>query len=56
MFVRERKMYPILKIANQDVMSTRPQLEGIGSGKGRHSKQGFFAGVRSKAMKQRGLS
>jgi hypothetical protein len=31
-------------------------LEGLGSDKGTHTKKGFFAGIKSKAMKQIGLS
>ena len=54
--MKKKQMDPMLKIANKNIMSSRLQLEGLSSDKGAHAKQGFFAGVKSKAMKQIGLS
>lgn len=54
--MKKKQMDPMLKIANKDIMNSRLQLEGLGSDKGTHAKKGFFAGIKSKAMKQIGLS
>lgn len=54
--MKKKQMEPMLKIANKDITSSRLQLEGLSSDKGTHAKQGFFAGVKSKALKQIGLS
>ena len=49
-------MDPLLKIATKDIESSRLQLEGLSSNKGTHSKKGFFAGIKSKAMNKVGLA
>ncbi len=54
--MKKKQMEPMIKIANKNITSSRLQLEGLGSDKGTHSKKGFFAGIKSKAMKQVGLS
>jgi hypothetical protein len=54
--MKKKQMDPLLKIANKNIMSSRLQLEGLSSDKGTHAKKGFFAGIKSKAMKQIGLS
>jgi len=54
--MKRKQMEPMIKIANKNIISSRLQLEGLASDKGTHSKKGFFAGVKSKAMKQIGLS
>jgi hypothetical protein len=54
--MKKKQMDPLLKIANKNIMSSRLQLEGLSSNKGTHAKKGFFAGIKSKAMKQIGLS
>jgi hypothetical protein len=54
--MKKKQMDPMLKIANKNIMSSRLQLEGLSSNKGTHAKKGFFAGIKSKAMKQIGLS
>lgn len=54
--MKKKQMDPMLKIATKDISSSRLQLEGLGSDKGTHTKKGFFAGIKSKAMKQIGLS
>lgn len=54
--MKKKQMDPLLKIASKNISSSRLQLEGLSSDKGTHSKKGFFAGIKSKAMKQIGLS
>ena len=54
--MKKKQMDPLLKIANKNITSSRLQLEGLSSNKGTHAKKGFFAGIKSKAMKQIGLS
>lgn len=54
--MKKKQMDPMLKIATKNISSSRLQLEGLGSDKGTHTKKGFFAGIKSKAMKQIGLS
>lgn len=54
--MKKKQMDPLLKIANKNIMSSRLQLEGLTSDKGTHAKKGFFASIKSKAMKQIGLS
>ena len=54
--MKKTQMDPMLKIANKNIMGSRLQLEGLSSNKGTHAKKGFFAGIKSKAMKQIGLS
>ena len=54
--MKKKQMDPLLKIANKNIMGSRLQLEGLSSNKGTHAKKGFFAGIKSKAMKQIGLS
>lgn len=54
--MKKKQMDPMLKLANKNIMSSRLQLEGLSSDKGTHAKQGFFAGIKSKAMKRIGLS
>jgi len=54
--MKKKQMDPLLKIANKNIMGSHLQLEGLSSNKGTHAKKGFFAGIKSKAMKQIGLS
>lgn len=54
--MKKKQMDPMLKIANKNIMGSRLQLEGLSSNKGTHAKKGFFAGIKSKALKQIGLS
>jgi len=54
--MKKRQMDPMLKIATRNIGSSRLQLEGLGGDKGTHAKKGFFAGIKSKALKQIGLS
>jgi len=54
--MKKKQMDPMLKIATKNISSSRLQLEGLSSDKGTHAKKGFFAGIKSKAMKQIGLS
>ena len=54
--MKKKQMDPMLKIANKNIMASRLQLEGLSSDKGAHAKKGFFAGIKSKALKQIGLS
>jgi len=54
--IKKKQMDPPLKIASKNINSSRLQLEGLASDKGTHIKKGFFAGIKSKAIKQLGLS
>ena len=54
--MKKKQMDPLLKIANKNIMGSRLQLEGLSSNKGTHAKKGFFAGIRSSAMKRIGLA
>ena len=54
--MKRKQMDPMLKIATKNISSSRLQLEGLGSDKGTHIKKGFFAGIKSKALKQIGLT
>lgn len=54
--MKKKQMDPLLKIATKNIESSRLQLEGLSSDKGTHSKKGFFAGVKSKALKRVGLT
>ncbi|UGB39149.1 hypothetical protein [Frateuria soli] len=54
--MKKKQMDPMLKIASKNIQGSRLQLEGLGSNKGTHVKKGFFAGVKSKALKQVGLA
>jgi hypothetical protein len=54
--MKKKQMDPLLKIATKEIESSRLQLEGLSSNKGTHSKKGFFAGIKSKAVKKLGLS
>lgn len=54
--LKRKQMDPLLKIATKNIESSRLQLEGLSSNKGTHSRKGFFAGIKSKAMKKVGLS
>lgn len=54
--MKKKQMDPMLKIATKAIESSRMQLEGLSSNKGTHSKKGFFAGIKSKAMKRIGLA
>lgn len=54
--MKKKQMEPLLKIASKNISSSRLQLEGLASDKGTHVKKGFFASVKSKAIKQLGLS
>lgn len=54
--MKKKQMDPMLKIATKNISSSRLQLEGLGSDKGTHTKKGYFAQIKSKALKQIGLS
>jgi hypothetical protein len=54
--MKKKQMDPMLKIATKDIMNSHLQLEGLSSNKGTHSKPGFFSGIKSKAIKNIGLS
>lgn len=54
--MKKKQMDPMLKIATKAIESSRMQLEGLSSDKGTHSKKGFFAGIKSQAIKKIGLS
>ncbi|MFA6231086.1 MAG: hypothetical protein WC617_13075 [Rhodanobacter sp.] len=54
--MKKNQMEPLIKIASKNIASSRLQLEGLTSDKGTHVKKGFFAGVKSKALKQLHLS
>jgi hypothetical protein len=54
--MKKKQMDPMLKIASKNIQSSRLQLEGLSSNKGTHVKKGFFAGIKSKALKQVGLA
>jgi len=50
--MKKNQMDPMLKIATKDIESSRLQLEGLSTNKGTHSKKGFFAGIKSKALRR----
>ena len=54
--MKKKQMDPLLKIASKDIQGSRLQLEGLSSNKGTHAKKGFFAGIKSKALKQVGVA
>lgn len=54
--MKKKQMDPLLKIATKNITSSRLQLEGLSSNKGTHVKKGYFAQVKSKALKHLGLS
>jgi hypothetical protein len=54
--MKKKQMDPMLKIATKNIEASRIQLEGLAPNKGTHSKKGFFANAKSKAMKKIGLS
>jgi len=54
--MKKKQMDPLIKIATKNITSSRLQLEGLASDKGTHVKKGFFASVKSKALKQLHLS
>ncbi|RYF75968.1 MAG: hypothetical protein EOO29_23255 [Comamonadaceae bacterium] len=54
--MKRKQMEPMLKIATKNIEASRLQLEGLTANKGTHSKKGFFASVKSKAMKKVGLA
>lgn len=54
--MKKKQMDPMLKIASKNIQASRLQLEGLSSNKGTHVKKGFFAGVKSKALKRVGLA
>jgi hypothetical protein len=54
--MKKKQMDPLLKIANKNIESSRIQLEGLSTNKGTHSKKGFFAGIKSKALHGVGLT
>jgi hypothetical protein len=53
--MKKKQMDPMLKIATKNIEASRIQLEGLAPNKGTHSKKGFFANAKSKAMKKIGL-
>ena len=54
--MKKKQMDPMLKIASKNIQSSRLQLEGLSSDKGTHVKKGFFAGIKSTALKRVGLA
>src|SRR5262249_20762511 len=48
--MKRDQMDPLLKIATKNIESARIQLEGLQPNKGTHSKKGFFASIKSKAL------
>ena len=54
--LKKKQMDPLLKIATKNIEGSRLQLEGLASNKGTHSKKGFFAGIKHKALKGVGLA
>ena len=54
--MKQQQMDPLIKIATKNITSSRLQLEGLASDKGTHVKKGFFASVKSRALKQLHLS
>jgi hypothetical protein len=54
--MKKKQMDPMLKIATKNIEASRIQLEGLAPNKGTHSKKGFFANAKSKALKKIGLS
>ena len=50
--MKKKQMDPLIKIATKNIAASRLQLEGLAADKGTHVKKGFFAGVKSKALKQ----
>lgn len=50
--MKKKQMEPLIKIASKNIAGSRLQLEGLASDKGTHVKKGFFAGVKSKALKK----
>ncbi|WEN14484.1 hypothetical protein PY254_14800 [Rhodanobacter sp. AS-Z3] len=50
--MKKKQIEPLIKIASKNIASSRLQLEGLASNKGTHVKKGFFASVKSKALKQ----
>lgn len=53
--MKKKQMDPMIKLAMKDIKKSRLQLEGLASDKGTHSKKGFFAEKKSKALKHIGL-
>jgi hypothetical protein len=54
--LKKTQMDPMLRIATRNINASRLQLEGLASNKGTHAAPGFFAGVKSKAMKKLGMA
>jgi hypothetical protein len=54
--MKKKQMDPLLKIATKNITSSRLQLEGLSSDKGTHTKKGYFAQIKSKALKRIGLT
>lgn len=54
--MKKTQMDPLIKIATKNIEASRLQLEGLAANKGTHSKKGFFAGIKSKAMHRVGLA
>jgi hypothetical protein len=54
--IKKTQMDPLLKIATKNIESSRIQLTGLAPNKGTHSKKGFFANVKYKALKRVGLA
>lgn len=50
--MKKKQIEPLIKIASKNIAGSRLQLEGLASNKGTHVKKGFFAGVKSKALKK----
>lgn len=50
--MKKKQIEPLIKIASKNIAGSRLQLEGLASNKGTHVKKGFFAGVKSSALKK----
>lgn len=50
--MKKTQMEPLIKIASKNIAGSRLQLEGLASDKGTYVKKGFFASVKSKALKK----
>jgi hypothetical protein len=53
--MKKKQMDPLLKIATKNIQASRLQLEGLSSNKGTHTKKGFFANMKSQALKRIGF-
>ena len=54
--IKKKKMDPMLKLATKNIDKSHLQLSGLQSNKGTHTKKGFFAKKKSRAMKYLGFA